>query len=345
MIELSIIIPVYQAERYIGECLESLLCQKLCNYEIICIDDGSFDRSAEIIEEYARRHPLIKYYYQNNQGVSSARNHGLQRAKGKYILYIDADDVIKKQSLGKALKKIKRSQAEILVFGGQAKAFFTTPEWVKDAFFTRNTVYEHNSIQALFHESGARPSVCNKLFLWDIVKEAYFPNQIIISEDLAFLFDVFPKAEKIVFCSQNIYRYRILNEKSAMHCIEKNVGILFENHLQTVEYVLRLWRKRGILESEKTELRKWAVDFLGYIYILLSDTEKKEVILRLEKISECLNFSEQDKRRFYQPDLPKQRLIKKLGKSLCYQFQRYGLKFGIYSTILKVYGRVRDDRR
>ncbi len=342
MNDLSIIIPVYQAEKHIGECLESLLCQHLNIREIICIDDGSTDHSAKIIKEYIRKYPLIQYYYQKNQGVSSARNQGMQLAKGNYVLFVDADDVIQKRTLGKLLAKIQQSQAEILVFGGHAKNFFSTQEWVKDAFFTRNTVYTKNSIQALFHESGARPSVCNKIFLRELLQTVSFPESIMISEDLAFLFDVFPNAEKIVFSSKNVYRYRVSNKESAMHRIEKTPDLLFENHLRTVEYVLQLWKKKGIFEKEQAELREWVAAFLEYIYILLPEMDKAKFIPRLRKISCCLNISEK-KVDLDQKSLSKQKLIKKIGKSLCYQFRRYGLKFGIYSILLKIYGRVKND--
>lgn len=99
---LSIVIPVYNLERYIGRCLESCLDQFSCEgnkYEIICVDDGSKDNSASIIKRYSEHDARIKYIYKKNGGVSSARNLGLTKASGEYVWFVDGDDWIRKDSI------------------------------------------------------------------------------------------------------------------------------------------------------------------------------------------------------------------------------------------------------
>lgn len=88
----SIIIPVYNVCHYIAQCLDSVLCQTYSNYEIIVVDDGSTDNSLTICNAYSRKNPQIKVYRKKNEGVSSARNYGLKRASGKYIIFLDSDD-------------------------------------------------------------------------------------------------------------------------------------------------------------------------------------------------------------------------------------------------------------
>ncbi|HAS37211.1 MAG TPA: glycosyltransferase family 2 protein, partial [Ruminococcaceae bacterium] len=90
----SIIIPVYNLEKYIKHCLESVVNQTYKELEIICIDDGSTDGSAEIIKSMAENDPRIKYIYQENAGVSAARNKGLDTATGEYVMFVDGDDYI-----------------------------------------------------------------------------------------------------------------------------------------------------------------------------------------------------------------------------------------------------------
>ncbi len=96
--ELSIIIPVYNLENYIEDCLKSCLNQDIEDYEIICVDDGSKDNSPVILDRYAREYPgRIKVFHKENGGVSSARNYGLERAQGDWIWFVDGDDLIQKK--------------------------------------------------------------------------------------------------------------------------------------------------------------------------------------------------------------------------------------------------------
>lgn len=100
--KLTIIVPVYNAERYLGRCLHSLLCQDLApeEYEILCIDDGSTDYSFPLLSVYAATYPNIRILHKENGGVTTARNLGLEEAKGQYIWFVDADDVVRENVLG-----------------------------------------------------------------------------------------------------------------------------------------------------------------------------------------------------------------------------------------------------
>lgn len=118
---LSIIIPVYNAERYLAECLDSCLNQDLPpeDYEILCIDDGSTDGSAEILSTYSKSHPNVRGYTKENGGVSSARNLGLEHAQGDYIWFVDADDVISEKAL-MDLKALSKASADRFFFYGKS---------------------------------------------------------------------------------------------------------------------------------------------------------------------------------------------------------------------------------
>ncbi len=97
---LSIIIPVYNGEQYISACLDSCLEQDISDYEIICINDGSVDNSLCILKEYSAKHPNIVLIDKENEGVSAARNDGLDASRGMYIMFVDADDLIQHNTLG-----------------------------------------------------------------------------------------------------------------------------------------------------------------------------------------------------------------------------------------------------
>ena len=93
---ISLVVPVYNCEKYVGECIESILSQDYSNIELILVNDGSKDNSKNVIEDYSKKDKRIKIINQENSGVSSARNNGMKISKGKYIGFIDADDYVEK---------------------------------------------------------------------------------------------------------------------------------------------------------------------------------------------------------------------------------------------------------
>ena len=115
-IVLSIIVPIYNVEPYLKECLDSILEQDLDHYEVLLINDGSTDDSGAIAREYTEKHPAhFHYYEQKNQGVSCARNKGIAQATGTYVIFVDPDDAIKNNSLRIMLDAALQSGSDILV--------------------------------------------------------------------------------------------------------------------------------------------------------------------------------------------------------------------------------------
>ncbi|WP_304960408.1 glycosyltransferase [Thomasclavelia cocleata] len=113
MIDLSIIIPIYNVEKYLKRCINSLLSQNLDNYEIILIDDESKDLSGEIADEYAKKYEFIKVIHQKNKGLAGARNTGLNIASGEYILFVDSDDWLIENTINKLLSEAKLYDLDI----------------------------------------------------------------------------------------------------------------------------------------------------------------------------------------------------------------------------------------
>lgn len=114
---LSVIVPVYNVEQYLERCLNSLLDQgDFTDYEIILVDDGSTDNSLKICKEYTRRSSIVKVYQKSNGGAASARNYGIMKAKGQYIMFVDSDDHIKADSLSCIAKQARDNHLDILSF-------------------------------------------------------------------------------------------------------------------------------------------------------------------------------------------------------------------------------------
>ena len=114
---LSIIIPVYQAKKYLGKCIDSILNQSFLDFELILVDDGSNDGSERICDEYTRKDNRIKVIHQINQGVSGARNTGLKYASGEYIAFVDADDWVGVNLFQECMKGVERYPVEVIYHG------------------------------------------------------------------------------------------------------------------------------------------------------------------------------------------------------------------------------------
>ncbi len=115
--DLSLIIPVYNVERYLPMCLESVVQQGLEDFEAILVDDGSTDDSSKICDEYAARYPQFRVIHQENHGLSAARNVGIKNAKGKYVFFVDSDDFLAPGSIGQVLENALRQDVDVACFG------------------------------------------------------------------------------------------------------------------------------------------------------------------------------------------------------------------------------------
>lgn len=113
---LSFVIPVYNVEEYLSECLDSCLKQDLENYEIVCVDDGSTDGSGKLLDEYAEKYSRIRVFHTENSGVSSARNFGVSQSQGKWIWFVDSDDFVTENCCGAIYEEAEKSGTEIVVF-------------------------------------------------------------------------------------------------------------------------------------------------------------------------------------------------------------------------------------
>ena len=116
MVKVSVIIPVYNAQQYLKQCLDSICQQTLHEIEIICIDDGSTDDSLRILQEYTKKESRLQILTQKNQGAGAARNCGLRAAKGLYLSFLDADDFFEPNMLEEALNEIETYKADFICF-------------------------------------------------------------------------------------------------------------------------------------------------------------------------------------------------------------------------------------
>lgn len=226
MSKISIIVPVFNAENYISNCIESLLNQTYKDIEILLINDGSTDKSLQICEIYAKRDERIRLHSINNSGVSTARNLGISLSTGEYITFVDSDDWAESNMLEFAITKIKETKSDIVIWScfknysnnelkismipGGDKTFFED----KDILFLK-------SIHAMFGEKRVGDSVSTgsvwcKLYQRELIinNKIYFNPDLIRAQDTIFSIQAFQHANKISYFDEKLYHYRINNSST-----------------------------------------------------------------------------------------------------------------------------------
>lgn len=228
---ISVIIPVYNAEEYLGECIESVLNQTFSNIEVILVNDGSTDRCAEICDDYKKSDQRICYINQENGGVCKARNTGLNAAKGKLITFVDSDDWMPEDGLEILYDEYKRTNADLIV----ADISFVEKESVRhikifDKNFTTKDKNWINSYELACIGYGYNPnpgtkknttglgSMGNKLYKREIIeaeKLRFDPYTLGIYEDNLFVLHYLEKASSVSYIDKSVYYYRMVSNSNS----------------------------------------------------------------------------------------------------------------------------------
>lgn len=208
---ISIIVPVYQVENYVGECLKSILNQTYKHLEVICVDDGSTDDSGKICDEYAAADSRVKVIHTKNRGAGAARNTALQHAVGQYIGFVDADDFIDPTMYEELMRIILEYRADI-VSCEYREIYIDT---VNERPITNQTeLFSASEFLIRTTEHWTYYIMCNKLFHREIISSTKFPEGNII-DDVFFTYRIIGRAQRIAYYSRALYNYR-QRQNSAM---------------------------------------------------------------------------------------------------------------------------------
>lgn len=228
---ISVIIPVYNAEKYLGQCLDSILNQTYSNLEVICVNDESKDNSSRVLRDYAAKDRRIRIIDKANAGVAAARNSGLAAAKGQYVLFVDSDDWIDLETCSKAMRTAGETQADVVFWGyvserGTAKSskHLFNDDRVFNEQDCRNLL--HRRFVGLLGEELAHPELADslapvwgKLYKREVITDsgASFTDltEIGTYEDGLFNLNVFGGVKKAVYLNECLYHYRRNNAASA----------------------------------------------------------------------------------------------------------------------------------
>lgn len=334
-VKVSIIIPAYNVEKYILKCINSLLEQTEKEIEIIVVDDGSKDKTNLIVKEIIKKHANIVLIEQENKGVSAARNTGLQNAKGKYTMFIDADDWLEKDAIENLYKTAETESYELIRF-----------EKVIELPYKRvasNPIFEEENItpqdlQKKFLEVGSLNSVCLNFTLSKLIQDnkIVFNDNLKFAEDMIFTLDLITKAKNVKYLPNAYYHYEYnfdnVSNKVDINSIKMKINDGIYAYGEIFDYI-----KRWNLEYEE---KKVALKLLKMLEnelrnILLTDIKNKEneikVFCKEEIVNKCFKLLENEK-----IEKPIKFLINKdYKKYLHYAFFHYTIKEKIKRVLYK----------
>ncbi len=202
---ISVIVPVYNAEKYLKTCLNSIVNQTYPNLEIICVNDGSPDNSLEILKSYSKKDSRIKLINQKNQGLSGARNSGLKIATGDFITFVDSDDEINLKMLEEMLNILENTHADIATCSFKE----TFPNGKTKSFgknYSKKVYDTENALRAMLKETGFNVTATMKLFSKNTLKNVKFPVGK-LHEDVGTTYKAILNAKKLVFVPNDYYIY------------------------------------------------------------------------------------------------------------------------------------------
>lgn len=326
MPKISIIVPVYNVEKYLSKCIDSIIEQTFMDWELLLIDDGSPDNSGKICDEYAQKDSRIRVFHKPNGGVSSARNLGLDKAEGKWVTFIDSDDYILPNFIEGLYKPIENGENVDFVHGGCYNV-------KDDKIVSVNQTYEYcigDNPGYVFNKF--RGLTFSKLFSLENVnhdadgRPLRFDENMKIAEDMAFTMDYLMTVKKYAFVEEKGYCYRCDNMSSAT----KKRGVSpYSEELHSFKHLFDTTRKYILknnlsIEDSKLRLQQRGEQFAEVCFSLYRNNyPMMERILHLKK-----DFNEEEYFSVYYAKL-------NLGKRLLFYLliRRYYMIFDFCVSI------------
>ncbi len=240
----SIIVPIYNAERFLDRCINSIVLQTYQNIELLLIDDGSTDSSAKICMSWANKDKRIKYYYQNNAGVSAARNLGLETYTGEYLMFVDADDYVDVNCVQKLVSEMDED-IEVVISNAQN---INADGTVRKSFSKckQNTILTGSESVAEFLKHELFFETCwGRLYRRSSVGEIRFDKTMRIAEDGKFLWTVLNNVSKVKVIPDCVYSYCI-NDGSVVH---SGFNEKYFDEIKFSEELVDIYKGSGELET------------------------------------------------------------------------------------------------
>lgn len=269
---ISIILPIYKVEKFLPDCLQSIVSQTYKNTEIILVDDGSPDSCPAICEEAASKDSRIRVFHRENAGVAEARNFGLSVINGDYFCFVDSDDTVAADYIETLYHTITKNKADIACCSylykwadGREKCTMCTDKSADYVECSKGT----DALEGiLYGHSVYLPSCCMKLFKSDLKQFVYFPKYK-IGEDFFASLEYYSKAEKVAFVNKPMYFYR-QNDESVMHTTS------IEKYYDMIISAEKIYEKAISIDPKLKKAAKHYLIEMSMIVLMKLQYEKNE---------------------------------------------------------------------
>lgn len=252
MPKVSIIVPVYKVERYLAKCLDSILKQTMGDFEVICVNDGSPDKSVEVLKEYEHKDNRIRVISQHNQGLSVARNNGIKIASGKYVCFLDSDDILHPQNLEVGCNLMEKYDAELVQYRQDKYFWKDIDDIVKNVnkidLNTSDVIVSDEPLYLGTHKGiyFINFNVTSKMYKRELLEGIEFIPGIHF-EDYPHTYAVLLKQPRTVVVNEVMYYY-MENEDSIFH---QNYSVRqIEDYFKGIQYIFSLYSKEFVKERQ-----------------------------------------------------------------------------------------------
>ena len=267
-IKISVIMPVYRVEDYVGRAIESMQKQTLQEFEFLIVDDGSPDRSGEICDAYAREDERIRVFHRENQGAPAARNTAMEMARGKYLYFLDSDDWAEPQMLEEMYELAEMHQAELVVAGFYIDTYYGENEYRTDHFVPEDAVYgtkeefRRNSYRLFDNNMLYTP--WNKLYLREYLEEHQLRFPKTMWDDFPFNLSVIDQVERVAVTSRQYYHFIRARAESETAAYRAE---MYEKREEEHGWLLDLYRRWNVKTPETAEFiaRRYIERFIGCV--------------------------------------------------------------------------------
>lgn len=273
MPKISIVVPVYNTEYYLRECLDSILSQTFQDFEVLLVNDGSKDKSGEICDEYVQRDSRFKVIHKQNEGVSAARNDAIDEAKGEFIGFIDSDDFVSCKMYERFVQIAESEKADIIMSEAPIDNNIST---------SIPCLYKYDNKQArfeFFKVGKVRPSLWLGIFKRTLFQSVRFPENIHHWEDFAFIAVLVSRSSKVVVTNERFYYYRVREGSATQSPLNPKQlsSLLIYDYLD----------KHNVFsnDQERYNVKAMFITGLCRTYVLFSPTKEYKGIIRKEILS------------------------------------------------------------
>lgn len=295
MPQISVVVPVYNVEKYLRECLDSLANQTFEDFEVICVNDQYDDSSPDILEEYASEDERFKIVSQENKGLSGARNTGMNYIKGRYLLFLDSDDWLELNALELLYNHANALNSEMVIF--PYRYFNQETKQYEENDFTKLNMFDSSVDNKNFNYKNIPETVFRipheSIKLYDVktLKKlaVKFPEGLNY-EDAYFFYKIFFKLNKVSIIRTPIYNYRIRNDSICTTGTEKSFDIF-----KILTSIKNFLKEDEIYESFKDEFILFTVINLKFVYLRLDERFRDRYLEKIKKNYEFFSLNQVNK--------------------------------------------------